>query len=217
VKRILKIAGYVVGVFIIFFIGSGVGSSGAEVTLNDKVETVTSLDAKIEGKTNKLEGISKEYEQAKELIANIDKNEKELADVEAKLKDTQGALDAELSEGRAKIEADLAIVENGLKTKQAELDAVNEKLASVTGQLQKAESQPITLSAGTYTVGQDVPAGRYTVTPVGEGSNFFVYGSSGYADVNTILGSWGEESYTFYTSAGDSIQTEAKVKLTPMK
>jgi hypothetical protein len=137
--------------------------------------------------------------------------------VEAKLKDTQGALDAELSEGGAKIEADLAIVENGLKTKQAELDAVNEKLASATGQLQKAESQPITLNAGTYTVGQDVPAGRYTVTPVDEGSNFFVYGSSGYADVNTILGSWGEESYTFYTSAGDSIQTEAKVKLTLMK
>jgi hypothetical protein len=217
VKRVLKIAGYIVGAFVVMFIGVMIGSSGQETMLNDRVETVESLDVKVQGKTNKLEGISKEYETAKELVANIDKNEKELADVEAKLKDTQGTLDAELSDGRAKIEADLAIVENGLKTKQAELDVVNEKLASATGQLQKAESQPITLSAGTYTVGQDVPAGRYTVTPVGEGSNFFVYGSSGYADVNTILGSWGEDSYTFYTSAGDSIQTEAKVNLAPMK
>jgi hypothetical protein len=37
--------------------------------------------------------------------------------------------------------------------------------------------------------------------------------------VNTILGGgdWGEESYTFYAEDGDTIQTEAKVKLTPVE
>ena len=174
-KRVLKIVGYVVGAIILIFIGGAFGSSGAEITLNEKVETVTSLDTKIEGKTNKLESISKEYETAEGLIADIDKNTKTLADVEAKLKDTQGVLDAELSEGRAKIEADLAIVKTGLENKQKELDDVNAKLASATGQLQKAESEPKTLGAGQYIVGTDVPAGRYTAHATGRGSNSSLY------------------------------------------
>ncbi|QGQ48788.1 hypothetical protein E6W99_25895 [Metabacillus sediminilitoris] len=82
------------------------------------------------------------------------------------------------------------------------------------GRLIETGEEPKILSAGQYIVGQDIPQGRYTVTPVGEGSNFFV---DGVGEVNTILGSYGEDSYTFFTVDGDVIQTEAKVKLTPVE
>lgn len=98
--------------------------------------------------------------------------------------------------------------------------AVNLKItkSSEKEQAPTVKSTPKKLSAGKYTVGKDVDAGRYKVTPVGEGSNFVVYGGGDETDVtvNTILGQDGEPSYTFDCSNGDVIQTESTVKLTPV-
>ncbi|REB08895.1 hypothetical protein DVB69_06425 [Sporosarcina sp. BI001-red] len=85
------------------------------------------------------------------------------------------------------------------------------------GKVQKAKGQPKMLNAGKYTVGRDLPEGRYIATPIGRGSNFIVYSSGGSLDVNTILGSYGEASYTFFADEGSSIETESQVKLTPIE
>ncbi|WP_338778797.1 hypothetical protein [Metabacillus sp. FJAT-52054] len=180
-----------------------------------------------------------EHEEVVAIIASKEKAQKELDEVDAKLKDTKGALDAELKDGRTKIEAELkktqvesdeklsgiqgqikeaqgelSTAQAEVKTVQSQVDEKKKELASVNGKILKAVGKPKTLGAGQYIVVSDVPAGRYTVTPVGEGSNFFVHGDAG---VNTILGRHGEESYTFFTAEGDVIETLAKVKLTPVE
>ncbi|WP_079527836.1 hypothetical protein [Halobacillus hunanensis] len=66
-------------------------------------------------------------------------------------------------------------------------------------------------------LGSDIPEGRYQVTNVGRGTNFFVYGSDGYAIVNTILGNEnGSWDYVFFTEKGNIIETHGKVKLIPV-
>jgi hypothetical protein len=83
--------------------------------------------------------------------------------------------------------------------------------------VEEAKSKPITLDAGRFVVGKDVPAGRYKVTPRGAGSNFVTYDTSGVPDVNTILGSNGVPSYTFAVDDGYIIESEEPVTLTKVK
>jgi peptidoglycan hydrolase CwlO-like protein len=221
-KKYLKIAGYVVGAFIIFFIGAGVGSSGAEITMDEKVMSITELDGKLDklenNETDLLEDIKSLEKEKKETVALIDdkkKVESELKEIESKLKDTEGALDEELKEGRKKIDEELASANSELKDAQAKLKDTQDKLSLATGQLQKAEGKPKKLGAGTFIVGRDIPTGRYEVTPDGRGSNFFVNDG---AKVNTILGdAWDTPSYTFFAEDGDEIKTEEPVTLTPVE
>jgi hypothetical protein len=82
-----------------------------------------------------------------------------------------------------------------------------------------------TLGAGTFSVGTDIPAGRYVATPAktGDSGNLTVNSADGSLDVNEILGDVGSgmdmgvPSCTFDLSAGDSIQIQnlSGVKFTP--
>jgi predicted phage tail protein len=218
-NKVLKRVVIGVGAVILFFIGSAVGSSGAEIALKDKVETYESLDKKIQDYEKKLKEISEEYEEAKEVTANLDDKKSELSDIESKLKDKKSVLDKELEEGRKEIEKQLKDVESELSSKKEELDNVKNELALSKGELQKAEGEPKTLPAGTYVIGQDIPSGRYQATPSGRGSNFVVRDSFGKLKVNTILGSGNhrEPSYTFFSEEGDVIETHSSVTLTPVK
>lgn len=194
-KKILKYAGIIVGAFLIFFIGAGIGSSGAKTELDNKKMDATQIQNKINSLKKDL---SEQQDKNKEVFAMIDKKDKveqELNDVQSKLSDAKEKLD------------DI----------QSQVNEKKDELTKLTGQVQKAKGQPKILQAGQYTVGKDIPEGRYKVTPVGEGSNFFVYDESGEAVVNTILGADEQPSYTFATSEGDVIQTEATVKLTPVE
>jgi hypothetical protein len=220
-KKIMKIAGMVVGAFIILFIGAGIGSSGAEITLDEKKVDAVALDkeiAKLEDKKTGLsedvKSIQSEYDEAKKLVDSKNEVESKLKEAEAKLKDKESALEKELADGRKEIDKELSDINKQLKDKKSELNSTEKKLASVSGQLKKAKGEPKVLGAGTYIVGNDVPASRYLATPTGEGSNFFVNDGR---KVNTILGSYGEDSYTFFAEEGDTIQTEAEVKLTPVE
>ncbi|MYL62130.1 hypothetical protein GLW07_02045 [Bacillus hwajinpoensis] len=83
----------------------------------------------------------------------------------------------------------------------------------------KKNEEPIKLTAGQYIVGSDIPEGRYQVTNIGEGTNFFVYDPSGLPKVNTILGDSivGTGDFVFFTSDGDMIETLGPVKLIPVE
>lgn len=230
-KRILKRVGYVVGALVIFFIGSAVGTSGAKTMIDDKKVSMEQLEKKMDELTDKkmalsndINSLTKEKDEVQKLINSKDKVKSELADMEAKLKDTKGTLDQELKDGRKDIEEklkkakdELADAQARVKEVQAEINSKKKELASVTGQVKKAKGQPKVLQAGTYTVGKDIPEGRYKATPVGQGSNFVTFDDGGTPDVNTILGSYGQPSYTFEVYDGYSIQTEATVKLTPVE
>ncbi|MCB5367022.1 hypothetical protein [Collinsella aerofaciens] len=52
----------------------------------------------------------------------------------------------------------------------------------------KTNSSPVTLGAGKFKVGEDIPAGKYVVSTQAQSGNFVVYDSLGLAEVNEILG-----------------------------
>ena len=221
-KKYLKIAAIIIGAFILIFIGSGIGSSGAKATVHEKKMDITALDKEFSKVKKELSSMKKDRHEAMAIIDKKESVEKELADTEAKLKDIKGTLDQELAEGRKEIDTKLAEANEGLSDAKAQLKDTQAKLASATGQLQKAEGAPKKLGSGQYVVGKDIPAGRYVAHALGRGSNFFVFdgGSDGSAKVNTILGSAGgigSGDYTFFCEDGDIIETHESVQLTQVK
>ncbi|MCM3005411.1 hypothetical protein [Priestia koreensis] len=199
-----------------FFVGSAVGSSNTEVKLNNKKVALEDIEKTIKHLKIKESDARKEVKkQQKELVDQEEKTKKVVAliskedEVHTQVKESA----KELQEIRGKIEEEKKNLEN----EKSKVAKQQKELASLTGKIEKAKSQPKVLSAGTYTCGTDFPAGRYKATPVGDGSNFITFDSSGTPDVNTVLGKFGEESYVFYIEEGYTLQTEAKVKLTPVE
>ncbi|MEX3625077.1 coiled-coil domain-containing protein [Viridibacillus arvi] len=232
-KKYLKIAGFIVGAFIILIIGSAIGASGAEITVKEKAMDITKLDEEIDYlkgerdfQSEKLEEIKKKKSEAVAVIEKKDDAQKELDSINVKLKDIKGTLDDELEDGRREIEDKLEKLNSDLSDKKSEVKEINSnikdkksELASVTGAIQKKKDAPKNLVAGQYEVGKDVPEGRYQATAIGRGTNFFVYDSFGSATVNTILGNSavGRGDYIFFANEGDTIETRGQVKLIPIK
>lgn len=82
-----------------------------------------------------------------------------------------------------------------------------------------ASAEETTLNAGRFTVGTDIPAGRYVITGDGMG-NFFIYDENGLPKVNEILDTSGELGVTSVTTNivdGQEIEISGldAVKFTP--
>lgn len=190
--------------------------------------------------TAKIE-LDKEKVGYEDLVSKIKKKELELKDVGSKVSDAESKLkeiDSKYAEREEEFNKALEVVANidkskgeldgvnsELNRKNTELTKVNGEIAEANTRLEKAktgitqaEGQPKELVAGQYNVGTDVPAGRYQVTNIGRGTNFFVY-QGGYAVVNTILGDGmvGSGDYVFFAEDGQIIETHGKVRLTPVK
>lgn len=76
----------------------------------------------------------------------------------------------------------------------------------------------VNLYAGTWTVGQDIGAGRYVATPgSGQSGNFIVTGNDSYNEILDSTGSNGETSLTVNLTDGDviSISSMSQVTMTP--
>ncbi|PFG15067.1 hypothetical protein [Bacillus sp. es.036] len=180
-------------------------------SLSKKVKT---SDDTITSEKDELETVQKEREAESSKLAALQKDKdeltKEIDTLSNNLKETKKELDS---------------ITSDLDTNKKELNQVNETIKSKESILKDIENvitqkkeEPITLIAGQYVVGKDVPEGRYQVTNVGDGSNFFVMDSDGSTTVNTILGDGvGDGDYVFYTFNGDLIETRAKVKLIPIE
>jgi peptidoglycan hydrolase CwlO-like protein len=200
------------GVLIILSIFYNFGASSAKVDLGKQKANYDQLVKGIKDKkgetasvNKKLENIDKQYsdkklefDEAMKVVNNKKSVEYEIAKLEESVKGKQGEI--------AKFNADI-------KAKQIEL-------ASITGQVKEKKDAPKVLSAGQYIVGKDVPESRYKAVPNGSGSNFVVRSSGGDLKVNAILGDHGGlgvKEYVFFTENGDTIQTEASVKLIPVQ
>jgi Skp family chaperone for outer membrane proteins len=193
-----KVAAWIVGISIVF----SLGSNSASVDLGKEKVKLDKLTSMVKDKQNKLDTIDKEYksksaefEAAKKVVADKTSAENQIADLNKQIDSKKG---------------EIAGLDGQIKSK-------NDQLASLTGQIQAKNEAPKVLPAGQFVVGKDVPASRYKAVPNGEGSNFVVYSSSGGLKVNTILGSIGVCEYIFYAESGDQIKTEASVKLIPVQ
>jgi hypothetical protein len=198
-KKLWKTVAIIVGLLISY----GIGSSGAEVTLEKEKVNYEELIKKIE---------SAKVELKKEQ-ANLDSKKKEVSEALALVNKKESlTLEVQKLEGELKSKKDeVTSLNNDIQSKKTEL----EKLTNI---VKTKKEEPKVFSAGQYIVGKDFPAGRYKAVPVGEGSNFIVFDKNdGTAKVNTILGTFGEPEYVFFCSDGDIMETHAKVKLIPVE
>ncbi|KAA6473761.1 hypothetical protein [Bacillus swezeyi] len=198
----------IVAALVVISVSYSAGSSSASTELgtekvkyDDMVEKISKkkkeldqLDKKVSELTNKLDENSKKYEEAKEVIANRDEAQNE----------------------QEKIKNDIDKKKDELKKIKNDIEDKNDELLSVQGKVKEAKSAPKVLSAGKYTVGEDLPAGRYKAESTGGFGNFIVYNSYGELDVNTILGDGGESQYIFNCEDGAKIELSTSVKFTPL-
>lgn len=204
--KYIAIAG-VISFYLSGIIVSNISESQSQTTkINDKKVTYEQLQKKISELKNDKKNLTSDVSQQKSDLSDLKTQHKDIINaVENKNK-----LEQQVSDNKSK----LADTKDKLTSLNSEISSAKDELSSLKGEIKTAETAPKTLGAGTYTVGQDVPASRYKAIPIGEGSNFFV--NEG-AKVNTILGSNGEDSYVFYAEDGDVIRTEAAVKLIPVE
>lgn len=185
--------------------------NGEILTYNQVHKKVLALNDELKEKQSKVSSLDSQISvlesKNKDVITAI-KNKDELSQQVSNEKDTLSG-----------VKDDISNAKNELKTINGQIDTAKSALSKAKGQVTAAMGAPKTLEAGKYTVGKDIKSGRYKATPVGSGSNFVVFGGGDETDVvvNTILGNGGEPSYTFECADSDVIQTEATVKLTPIK
>jgi hypothetical protein len=201
-----------IAIFIGLMIFYGMGNSSAKVDLGKEKVNYDKLVKEI--KTKKQE--------VKSIQGKLDDINKQYSDKKSDFEEAMKVVD-----NKKAAEEDLAKVNDTVKTKQDQVKSLDsqigskqKELASITGEIKTKKDAPKILPAGQYVVGKDVPVSRYKAVPNGSGSNFVVYGAGGDLKVNTILGNHsglGQQEYVFWAEKGDSIQTEASVKLIPVE
>ncbi len=136
---------------------------------------------------------------------------KEKDGLEQDLKDASSTL-SQASE----IEAVLSEKQDAIGEKDAQIAAKESELEKLDGEVVKAKGNPLSMPSGDYTVGTDIPAGRYRASG---SSNFVVYSRIGRLKVNTILGdsAVGDGDYVCTLETGDSVNTRSKLTLTPVE
>lgn len=208
---------------IILIIGNGMGKANAKVPLNDKKVDYDQLVLKIQEKEKELAATEVEIEKKQEENTSLDDEKNSIS---ADISKHQAEFDEgmEVSKNKDKILKEISSHEKDLEIKKKDLEGLEgniaskqEELETVNQLIKEKGEEPIQLSAGTFTIGSDVPAGRYKAMPVGRGSNFVVYDSAGRLDVNTILGSYGEPEYIFFAEDGGTIESASTAKLVPVE
>lgn len=172
---------------------------------------ISSAEEQLATETQNLEEAKVKTEEVKKLL---DEKENVSADIE-KLKKEKESTKKEMS----KLEDDIKAKKDKVSTLDDTIKAKKKEINQLEETIVKKKEEPIKLTAGQYIVGSDIPEGRYQVTNVGEGTNFFVYDPSGLPTVNTILGDSivGTGDFVFFTSDGDMIETLGPVKLIPVE
>lgn len=152
--------------------------------------------------------LSTQYQETFNKLQNakneLDKNESLLKDLE------------NYKKNKTELDKNLNIKNEELKNLSSQVEQKQTELDKLNGDIIQAKGQPITLPAGQFVVGNDVPAGRYNVSG---SSNFFVYSSSGRLKVNTILGNGyvGRGDYVCTLDTGDNIENHARTTFTPIQ
>jgi len=160
-----------------------------------------SLATDISQKESDLSNLESKHKDIVAAVANKDKIEQQISDNESKLED---------------VKSDIDDANNELESVNSQISSAKDELSTVKGEIKTAKSAPKTLSAGKFTVGKDIPEGRYKVVPNGGSGNFFVNGGQ---SVNIILGhgEFGESEYVFDAYDDDEIELTTSAKFIPIE
>ena len=209
VKKALKWAGILVSIMLAFVAGFSINldKTATEDLLIEKKANDTEyqeLRAKIDESEETIakkddynKNKDKYDEELKRLEDQIFENEFVVDEQEEERKETLNELDSQIKDKKAEI-----------KDKQSELDALTQKI-------KETSEKPITLPSGDYTVGTDIPAGRYRVSG---SSNFVVRDSYGDLCINTILDTqYGDGDYVATLESGMKAHCASKTTFTPVE
>lgn len=196
-----------------------------------------SINAKTELDGEKLnyEEVAKEIQKAEGYLKDFDN---ELENAESKLKETKSNLDSvdreyskrkseydeakKIAEQKDAVLNEITTLNGQLETKKNEIGTLDTTIQAKKDELAKIENaivvkneEPVQLPAGTLIVGKDIKSGRYKVLPVGRGSNFKVYDSTGSNIYNTIVSSTpghGVPEYVVFLGDGNIIEANSPFK-----
>ena len=102
-----------------------------------------------------------------------------------------------------KLEKEKEELQNTVNTKQSTLDSLNNQVSSTS-------QSTLTLTSGTYTVGENIKAGKYTIM----GSGSIAISSSGKARVNSNLTADGKD---YVLNDDETIKIKGKAQFIPIK
>ena len=213
-----KILLYIAGAGILLFIfGASLPSGSAQtVSIDGKKVDYENLVSSIKSKEKELASKEDEISAAKKNLEDINNQYTEKKDeINAAMEFIENKNKAE--EDLKKLQSDIATKKEESKNWDSKIEGKKNELASIQGQIKEKKEAPKVLPAGKFTVGKDIPKGRYKVVPNGGSGNFFVNGG---ASVNIILGRGDDlflSEYVFYANEGDEIDMNLSVKFIPVE
>lgn len=206
----------VVGIFLLCLVSLGIGNSSAKIDLGDKKVTYDELTKEIDKRKELIQEFNENIESADQNLTELKKN---LQSHEEELNKAM-----EVINNKEKVESEIEKLSEELESKKGELseidkdlNAKNDELAAVSSRILKKKKEPKTLSAGTFIVGSDIPASRYSASAASGSGNFIVYDSGGGLKVNQILGSYGVAEHVFFAEEGDQIEITIPVTFTAIE
>jgi uncharacterized protein YlxW (UPF0749 family) len=204
-----------IGVIIVLSIFYNMGNSNAQIDLGKEKVSYDKLLTKISDKEKELKSLKEETNDA----------QGKLDDVNKQYSDKQSEFDEAMKvvSNKKTVEDEIVKLSSTVDSKNGEIkkldSSINKKkgeLASITGEIQEKKDAPKILSAGKYTVGKDIPSGRYKAVPNRGSGNFFINDG---ADANIMLGKgdFFQSEYVFEVIEGDEIDINLSVKFIPVK
>lgn len=166
-------------------------------------------DSKISKRLDELQNTNSEYVTAQNnyssLSDEINTLNSDLADKQKSYEEfttSQNGLE-KINDENDKLEKEKEELQNTVNSKQSTLDSLNNQVSSTS-------QSTLTLTSGTYTVGENIKAGKYTIM----GSGSIAISSSGKARVNSNLTADGKD-YTL--NDGETIKIKGKAQFIPTK
>lgn len=187
------------------FIGYNLGQKQATIVLNDKKAHIDELTEHEKMLNEKIDTATSAHN---ELVDEVNAAYDEMSEYE----EATGDLD-EVVAKKTKQENKITKLKDRNDELQTEIDSKKKELASLTGTIKQVQAKPITLPGGNFTVGEDLPEGRYKISTTASSMNYFVNDG----EVNIILGTesgFAEPTYTLDLYKGDKIEQGSSVTYT---
>ena len=157
-------------------------------------------DNKITKRLEKLQNTNSEYITAQNNYSSLSD---EINTLNSDLADKKKNCLEKINDENDKLEKEKEELQNTVNTKQSTLDSLNNQISSTS-------QSTLTLTSGTYAVGENIKAGKYTIM----GSGSIAISSSGKARVNSNLTADGKD---YVLNDDETIKIKGKAQFIPIK
>lgn len=207
---------YVLGLLIVLglvaWISYVIGQQQANTVLDGKKVKIEQLQAEEQSLEDKVDTINTTYN---DLEAEVDNAREQLQEYEEATGELSAAKEktADQKTKTTALKEKNKVLQQQIDDKKKEIDQKKNELATLSGNIKQQKAKPITLPGGHFTVGEDLPAGRYKISTTTNSMNYFVNDG----EVNIILGTdsgFAEPTYTLELVDGDEIEQHSSVTYT---